>query len=307
MNLHAIDLNLLVVFEALMEERNVTRAAKRIGLSQSAMSNALGRLRRTLDDPLLVRTPAGMAPTRRAQALILPVRESLARLRAVLEDRPSFDAAASQRAFQILMADYAEVTLLPPVLDRLGKEAPGVSLRVTRPGSLFDPPTAEDLSDSFDLAIGFYPDAPALDTALRAELLWEDKNVCIAGDKHRPSRDLTLRQYAAAAHVAVFYKSEGPGFIDALLAQRGLRRRQVVLVPNFTSAAYIVAASELIATVPERLASQLRKQLRLRVFAPPIAIPPFRLAALWHERKHADPAHLWMRSLFVEVARTSHQ
>ena len=303
MNLEAIDLNLLVVFEALMEERNVTRAAKRIGLSQSAMSNALARLRRTLDDQLLVRTATGMAPTRKAQALILPVRESLARLRSALMDQPAFDAAGSQRAFQVLMSDYSEVTLLPPVLARLVREAPEVSLRVTRSSSLFDPPAAEELSNAFDLAVGFYPDAPALDTSLRSEVLWEDKNVCIVSSRHRVIRNtLTLRQYGAAAHVAVFYKPEGPGLVDALLAQHGLKRRQAVLVPHFISAAYMVAESELIATIPERLALQLKAQLKLRVLTPPIAIPPFRLTALWHERRHTDLGHIWLRGLFGDAA-----
>ncbi|HEU4387119.1 MAG TPA: LysR family transcriptional regulator [Blastocatellia bacterium] len=303
MNLEAIDLNLLLVFEALMEERNVTRAAKRIGLSQSAMSNALARLRRTFDDPLLVRTPAGMAPTRKAQALILPVRESLARLRSALVDQPAFDAAGSQRAFQILMSDYSEVTLLPHLLSRLVREAPGVSFRVRRSRSLFDPPAPEELANAFDLAVGFYPDAPALDTSLRSEVLWEDKNVCIVSSKHPVIKSaLTLRQYAGAAHAAVFYKSEGQGFIDALLAQHGLMRRQTVLVPHFISAAYIVAESELIATVPERLALELKKKLKLKTLTPPIAIPPFRLTALWHERRQADPGHVWLRALFSEAA-----
>src|SRR5215208_8195750 len=141
MNLQSIDLNLLLVFESLMDERNVTRAARRIGLSQPAMSNALTRLRRTFDDPLLVRTSEGMSPTPAAHALIGPVRAALAGLRAALEDKPAFDPAASKRKFHLLANDYAEIMLLAPVITSLRAKADEISLRVHRSTSVFQPPT----------------------------------------------------------------------------------------------------------------------------------------------------------------------
>ncbi|HET9531083.1 MAG TPA: LysR family transcriptional regulator, partial [Blastocatellia bacterium] len=282
---------------------NVTRAARRSGLSQPAMSNALARLRRTFDDPLLVRTPEGMRPTPVAQSLMAPVRAALDELRAALEERPAFDAAASRRTFHLLASDYAEIVLLAPMIRELHAKASGVTLRIDRPRSLFQPPAPSSLADSFDLAIGFFPEAPSLEASLRSELLWEESNVCIAREGHPSIRGrLTLRQYSSAHHVAVFYKSEGPGVIDSLLQQKGYTRRSVVLVPHFASVAFIVRASDLIATVPERLAFEFNKRLKLQVLPAPVAIPPFRLMMLWHERTHTDPAHTWLRNLIAGTA-----
>lgn len=302
MNLQAIDLNLLVVFEALMEERSVTRAAHRVGLSQPALSNALARLRRTFDDPLLRRTPEGMVPTPLAESLIAPVRAALAGLRSALEETPAFDPAHSERTFHLLANDYVESLLLAPLLARLGSEAPRIGLRLARPRSLFDAPPATALADAFDLALGFFPDSLSLDPSLRSQVLWEDRHVCIARNGHpQIRRRLSLEQYAAARHVAVFYKAQGPGLIDTLLAQQNLARRQAIFVPHFSSVPPIVAASDLIATVPERLA-RLYKHLRLQVLASPLPIPPFRLRMLWHGRREADRALAYLRALISEVA-----
>jgi DNA-binding transcriptional LysR family regulator len=206
MNLQTIDLNLLLVFEALMEERGVTRAAKRVGLSQPAMSNALARLRRTFEDPLFVRTPEGMSPTPAAQSLIGPVRTALAQLRDIFEEKPAFAPSASERLFHLLANDYVELTLLPPLTKAIREQASGVSLRIQRSPSVFEPPSANSLAEAFDLAIGFFPDALTLDSRVRSELLWEDKNVCIARAGHPKIRGrISLRQYAEAERVAVFY------------------------------------------------------------------------------------------------------
>jgi len=273
MNLQAIDLNLLLVLEALVEERNVTRAARRIGLSQPAMSNALARLRRTFDDPLLVRNADGMVPTPVAQSLITPVRAALSQLRAALEEKPAFDPSSSERTFHLLTNDYAEIALLAP------------------------------LAESFDLAIGFYPDALTLDARLRSETLWAEENVCIVSSRHPAIRGkLTLRQYAEAGHVAVFYKAQGPGVIDTLLEQRGYSRKAVMQVPHFASVPFLVSGTDLIATVPVRLARQFSRQLKLQILPVPLSLPQFRLTLLWHERHHTDPAHRWMRNFIIEMA-----
>jgi DNA-binding transcriptional LysR family regulator len=303
MNIRSLDLNLLLAFESLMIEGNVTRAARRSGLSQPAMSNALGRLRRAFDDPLLVRTPEGMKPTPVAQSLIVPVRAALDGLRAVLEEKPLFDAAVSHRIFRLLANDYAELVLLAPMIKELCAEACGIKLRVERPRSLFQAPASSSLADSFDLAIGFFPDALSLETNLRSELLWQENNVCIARAGHPAiGGKLSLKQYVSAQHVAVFYKSEGTGIIDSLLEQKGYSRRKAILVPHFASVGFMVAASDLIATVPERLASQFRRHLKLQVLPVPVVIPPFRTMMLWHERSHTDPAHLWLRNLVAGTA-----
>jgi DNA-binding transcriptional LysR family regulator len=304
MNLRSFDLNLLLAFESLMIERHVTRAAKRIGLSQPAMSNALARLRRTFGDPLLVRTPEGMAPTGAAQALIVPVRAALAQLRAALEEKPAFDPAASNRTFHLSTSDHVETTLIASLIASLLAQAGRVSLRLTRPRTLFQPPAAHVLADSLDLAIGFFPDVPALDASIHSEVLWEESSVILARKAHpRIKGKLTLRQFAAERHAAVFYKTEGQGFIDSLLEQKGLTRRAAVIVPHFSSVPLIVASSDLIATVPERAADLFASHLKLQVLPPPIAIPPFRMTMLWHERMEADLAHAWLRELIVETGQ----
>jgi DNA-binding transcriptional LysR family regulator len=304
MNIRSFDLNLLLAFESLMIERNVTRAARRSGLSQPAMSNALARLRRTFDDPLLIRTPEGMKPTPMAESLMVPVRAALDGLRAAIEERPAFDAAASKRIFHILANDYVEIVLLSAMMPQLQAEARGITLRVERPRSLFQAPPLTALADSFDLALGFFPDMLTLDASLRAELLWEERNVCIARADHPAIRGkITLRQYATMQHAAVFYKTEGPGVIDTLLEQKGYTRRSLALLPHFASVAFMVCGSDLIATIPERLAMEFQKRLKLQVIAAPIALPTFRLMMLWHERNHHDAAHLWLRSLLAETAQ----
>ncbi|MFY9557155.1 MAG: LysR substrate-binding domain-containing protein, partial [Blastocatellia bacterium] len=229
---------------------------------------------------------------------------ALTQLRAALEEKPSFDAGASKRTFHVLTSDYAEIILLAPLVGKLRDEAGGVSIHVHRPQNVFQPPSRTALSDSFDLAIGFFPDALSLDASARSQVLFQEENVCIASANHRSIRGkISIRQYAAARHAAVFYKSEGPGIIDTVLAQKGLSRHLTVLAPHFASVPFIVAESDLIATVPRRLALRFSKPLKLQVLHIPFAIPPFRLTMLWHERVDSDPAHAWLRGLVAGVAR----
>jgi DNA-binding transcriptional LysR family regulator len=303
MNLQSIDLNLLVVLEALVEECNVTRAAKRIGLSQPAVSNALARLRRTFDDPLLVRTAEGMAPTPAAQALIIPVRLALTQLREALEEKAVFDPTATERTFHLLTSDYAEIILIAPLLQTLRVNAGSLKLRIQRPRSVFEPPSTSSLADSFDLAVGFYPDALSLDVRLHSRLLWEEENVCLVSAKHPTIQGkLSLKQFAEAEHVALFYKPQGPGVVDTLLMQKGYTRRIAVQSPHFASLPFLVSGTDLIATVPERIARQFARQLKLQVLPVPLDLPAFRLTLLWHQRHHSDPAHRWLRQALVETA-----
>ncbi len=303
MNLRSIDLNLLVAFEALIEERHVTRAARRIGLSQPAMSNALGRLRRALGDPLFVRTTEGMALTPAAEALATAVRAAFGSLREALDEKPRFDPVSSHRTFNLLMNDYVEIFLLAPLVSRMRALSSGIGLRVHRWRNLFEPPPAVALAGNFDAAAGFFPDALGLDAALHTSLLWEEKNVCIVRRNHPRIRGgMTLAQYAEAGHVAVFYKAQGPGLIDALLSEKGYERRSTVVVPHFASVPFLVAASDLIATVPERLALRFAPWLKLQVLPVPLEMPPFRMSMLWHARFQADAAQVWFRDLVAETA-----
>ncbi len=296
MNLAALDLNLFLVFEALMNERNVTRAARIVGLSQPAMSNALGRLRRVFNDQLFIRTSGGMLPTPAAHSLFAAVGPALKEIRAALETPPPvFDPGGSSRTFHILANDYAEALLITPIIRRLRHQMGNVSLRLYRTQSLFQPPAASALSDTYDFALGFYPEPIALESTLRSEQLWEDRNIVLVRRAHPEIKSrLSVRKYADARHVAVFYKTEGPGLIDTLLAQQGLIRHQAVLVPHFSTVPDLVASSNMIATFPERF-SRLFRHLKLRHLPVPIAMPPFRLTMVWHERRENDPAHRWLR------------
>ncbi len=304
MNLASLDLNLLLAFEALAEERSVTRAAKRVGLSQPAMSNALARLRAALGDPLFVRAARGIQPTPRAQQLAGPVRAALAQLRAALDQKPAFDPASSSRSFTIATTDYGEFLLMGPLARLVSAEAAGVTLVVRRLERIFVPPEQELQAGALDAAIGFFPDSTALRPDTYARALAEERNVCIARRGHpRIRQRLTLEQYAAAGHAGIFYASEGPGLVDNLLAARNLRRRLVVQAPHFVTVPYIVAASDLVATLPERLALAFRRHLPLSVFNLPLPLPTFTLRLVWHQRTHDDPAHQWLRDA---LARSLH-
>jgi DNA-binding transcriptional LysR family regulator len=295
-NLASLDLNLFLVFEALMNERNVTCAGRAVGLSQPAMSNALARLRRIFNDQLFIRTSGGMLPTSSAQSLFTAIGPALKEMRAALETPPPvFNPASSSHTFHILANDYAEALLITPLVRRLGQQIGNVSLRLYRTQSLFQPPPASALSDTYDFALGFYPEPIALESSLRSVQLWEDRNIVLVRRAHPRIRSrLSVRRYADARHVAVFYKTEGPGLIDTLLAQQGLIRHQALLVPHFSSVPHLVASSDMIATFPERF-SRLFRHLKLRHLPVPIAMPPFRLTMVWHERRENDPAHRWLR------------
>lgn len=307
MNITAVNLNLLVAFEALLEEQSVSRAATRIGLSQPALSNALARLRDIFGDPLFQRTSRGMKATARALELAGPVRSGLSQLRSALTERPRFDPAASARSFRIAMTDYAELVLLPPLIRSVACVAPSVRIVVRRAERLFVPPEAELRSGSFDAAIGFFPDAKALDPRTRSRDLFEEENVCIARKGHPLTRKrFTLREFAAAGQVGVFYRDDTVGLIDNILAGHGLRRRLQAATPHFLSAVSIVAQSDLIAVVPAGLAARFRKPLGLEIRKAPIRLPTFCMRLLWYEHNTEDPAQQWLRSEIVRCPRGVH-
>lgn len=304
MNIASVNLNLLVVFEAMLEERSVSRAARRAGLSQPAMSNALRRLRQLFNDRLFIRTAAGMTPTRKALALAGPVRSGLAQLRAVLSEPMSFDPKASSRTFYLGMTDYAEFLLLPVLLRRLQSVAPNVQIVVRRLRGVFIPPEAELRSGSLDAAVGFFPETTSIDPAIRSDEMFSESNVGIARRGNPHARPMTLKRFAALEHAAVFYGSEGRGLIDDLLTEHGLRRRLRVASPHFLSVPFIVAAGDLVAVVPEGLAQYFRNSLRLDVFKVPLPLEPLHMRLLWHERAEGDSANRWFRG---EVTRLKPQ
>jgi len=303
MNITAVNLNLLVAFEALLSERNVGRAATRIGLSQPAMSNALNRLRNLFQDSLFIRTRQGMIPSPRALELAEPVRNGLAQLREALALSTEFSPANSTRTFTIAMSDYAELRVLGRLATELVSAAPGMQIRVRRLERIFTAPEELLQTGTIDMAIGFFPPANTLERAIRSADLFTEGNVCI-GRRSNPTlrtARLNLQVFAKASHVGIFAKPERRGLIDDILLPLRLHRRLAVATPHLLAVPHLVAHSDLIAVVPEGLAERYSGLLNLVVRKLPFKMPPFCMRMLWHERFADDFAHTWFRSKILGV------
>lgn len=294
-----IDLNLLVVFDALIAEGHATRAAERIGLTQPAVSHALNRLRALFGDPLFVRSPRGMVPTSLAQDIAPNVRSTLEQVEGVLRGGRAFDPAASTRQFVLGLSDYAAFVLLPRLTARLDQEAPGVSLVVRNTSRSVGLPMLED--GTVELIAGNFPEPP---THMREELLYEEDFICAGrGDHPHLGEPLDLDRYLALRHIQVSMKGNPSGYVDAVLAEKGLKRNVAVTVGHFLMAPMLVDASDLVATEPRRLFTPLAGRLPLRLFPPPIDIPLFRVVQTWHSRHDADSGHQWLRRILREVGQ----
>lgn len=295
--LAGIDLNLLPVLDALLGEAHVTRAARRVGLSQSAMSHALTRLRAVLGDPLLVRAGRGMALTPKARAIAEPLARALAALERTLGPRAPFDPSAAVRELRVAAIDFAQLVLLPPLVLALAAEAPGITLAVV--------PAAEPLERALgdgavDLAIGLEREAPGL---TRRRLL-DERFVCVVRAAH-PSggRKLSLAQFTRHPHVMVSPRGRAAGAVDAALRPRGATRRITLTVPHTLAAALVVERSDAILTVAERVARVALAGLDLRVVESPVEVAPFSVSMFWHPRHDADPTHVFLRERLAHVVR----
>jgi DNA-binding transcriptional LysR family regulator len=300
MHLAGLDLNLALVLHALLAERSVSRAAKRLGLSQSATSHALARLRDVLGDPLVVRTRQGITPTPRAQAMAEPLGNALGLLEEALVAKSSFDPKTAKRRFQIVGSDYAELVLMPTLVADLDRQAPHVELRLT--------PLTNDALPSLrrgdvDLVMGVFPPKD-VGSDLRTVALWEDRFVCLVRKRHPfAQKKLTLAGYTAAKHVLIAPRGTPGGPVDDALAARGKSRTVAVTVPHFLAAPHLVVKSDLVLTVAERVAKIFTQLLPLKMLEPPLALPRTRASIVWHERHEADPAHRWLRAWLTAFAR----
>ncbi|MDD9969970.1 MAG: LysR family transcriptional regulator [Myxococcales bacterium] len=297
MHLSSVDLNLLVALDALLQEQSVSGAAKRLRLSQSATSHALGRLRELFGDALLVRGYRSMVPTERACAIKAPLRAHLDGIRELFEDETaSFDPRTLERTFVIASEDYFSATLLPPLYEALQRKAPRLRLEVWG----YDEGEPKALSTTIDLTAGVRPFQEA---NLHTEVLFDDRMVCVVRDKHPSSGNaLALETFVSLPHVLVGLGQPGRTHVDALLAERGINRRVTLRVHHFLAAPLAVAASDAVLTLPERLARRLVTFGDFRVMEPPIDIPSFTYRMAWHERCHNDPGHRWLRRLLAKVA-----
>ena len=299
-NLQSVDLNLLVVFDALMTECHVTRAADRMGLTQPAMSHALNRLRELIGDPLFVRAPRGMTPTPAALELAGPVRSILDQIETTLALHTAFDPARGNRRFTLGMSDYAAFLLLPNLAGRLGTEAPGVDL-VIRHTSHVRGLAGLDNGEA-ELIVGNFPDPPA---HLAEETLFVEDFICAARAGHPDLEEAPdLRRFLSMRHLQVSLRGEPEGYLDDVLRRRGLKRIIGVTVGHFLLAPFTLQATDLIATEPRRLMTPMAGLLGLRLFPPPLDIPAFRVVQMWHRRYDRDPGHRWLRGVIRDLARS---
>jgi DNA-binding transcriptional LysR family regulator len=298
MNWGAFDLNLLIVFDAVMQERSVTRAGSRIGLSQPAMSHALNRLRYMLKDELFVRTPEGMVPTPRAELLAQPLRNALSEMQLALEPAV-FDPAASDRRFALAVNNYAAVVLAPPLVAAVSAAAPAVRLDL-RPSGTLDIVDRLDRGD-LDLTIGSM-DGPG--ERFAAAPLLEDPFVMVMRRGHPAGqRKLSAAAFAAVPHLEISSSREDTGFIDRWLAERGLARRIALRAP-YLSAAPILVQSDLVATLSQRIAQEFVRHHPLQLHKPPYDSPRVRTVMVWHRRLDRHPAHRWLRDVILSVTKS---
>ena len=292
------DLNLLVVFDVLLAERNVTHAAQRLGLSQPAVSNALARLREALGDQLLVRTAQGMVPTARALSIQGQLSDALGGIGSVINDDAGFEPATAKRAFVIAATDYVQFVLLGKLLARMRQLAPNVTVNVVPPVGQF--PWHELGSGGVDMVVGGarLRDVPHV---LHRRLIFRDDTVCILRADHPYAAEpLTLQRYLELDHIEALPVG-AVGAADALLTAQGHTRRVVMTVPNFLIAPFMVTQSDCCFTLAHRIARPLAAILPLRIRPLPYDMPEVTIGAFWHERVHHDPAHRWLRKLLVEA------
>lgn len=299
MDIRSIDLNLLVLFDTLMSTRSVNRTAELIGLSQSATSGALARLRASFDDALFVRTAATMEPTPRALQLGPVVRRVVQTIQSEILAPQQFEPAQAQRSFTILTPDIGEVAFLPGVLRRLQHEAPGVRLQaVSRPRS-----AASDALEKgeADLAVGFFPDLQKAGYFQQA--LFTSTYACItSADNEWTGKRLTLKQYLAARHVLV--RPDGrEHLLDSWLDAKGWRRQVTLELSHFMSLIALLPGTNLVATVPQDIATAVGRHIALQQLELPFKPPQLQVQQFWHRRVHTDPANRWLRALFHEVNR----
>lgn len=292
------DLNLLLVFEALYREGSVTRAAAQVGLSQSAMSSALGRLRTQFGDPLFVKSRAGMLPTPRALELAPALTEALAMVRGAMGRREVFDPATSKRSLRVYMTDVGETVLLPALMRHLHEKGPSLRLETAQL------PAAELTSrleaGDVDLAVGYLPHLPE---RIRRARLFEEHYVCMTRPDHPLGRrgPLTLKEFLSARHVMIASMGSGHQVLERALAERGLHENVVLRVPHFVVVPQILANTDLVVSVPSRVAATTGRLIRCKVHPLPVPIPSFDVSVFWHERVENDGANRWLRETFVEL------
>ncbi len=298
-NTPPVDLNLLVALDVLLEERNVTRAAARLGLTQSAMSHKLKRLRALLDDPVLVAGSSGLVETERARRLGISLRRGLEEIRAALHTAETFDPATSRRTFTVASSDYSEIAILPRVHEHISAHAPHVSsvMRNLWPGVVDALERGE-----VDLVMG--PSLPERAGLVQRRVATDNWMCAVRLGHPRIKRKLDLATFVELHHLVIDTSGlSQPTVVDDALAKRGLSRHVQLRVPHFLGAPFIAARSDMIVTAPRSLLVHAADLLPLRIIEPPLELPPVRAIMTWHERTNADPAQEWLRELSARCTK----
>jgi len=302
MNLASVDLNLLVAFEALMNERHVTRAGERIGLAQPSMSSVLTRLRALFGDELFVRSASGMQPTAKALALIQPIGDALAQIRGALAPTPTFDPATARRRLSIAATDYGDLVVVPPLVKALRRAAPGIDL-VVRP--IIDPVASVTSLERGDVDVLIGGHLPASPRVTRCTLFTENF-VCVRDTKRAEGKArLTKDDYARLPHV-LFSSAGGdglPGAIDTMLARHGRKRRTAVTLAHVVAVPIAVAGTDLVATMSERIARRFARTAGISVVPVPYDVEAFNIDLLHTRRAMTDPALRWLVELVSRVCK----
>ncbi|TDF64945.1 LysR family transcriptional regulator [Cupriavidus sp. L7L] len=291
-----MDTRLLTVFDEIYKTRSVSRAGENLGMPQTSVSLALGRLRRQFNDPLFVRTAVGMLPTPQGEALIVPFRQVLELLRKATEQQITFDPAKSHRKFFISMTDISHLEFLPALVNRVNEVAPTVQIEVMR----ITGETSKQLeAGESDLAIGFMPE---LEAGFYQQRLFTQGFACVVRKDHpRVNVRVTAAIFRNERHVAITAAGTGHDLVERKLAELKMERQLALTLPTLPGLGNLLANTDLLATVPERVANMLMRIANVKALPPPVSFPSFSIKQHWHERYHHDPANRWLRSVVAEL------
>ena len=294
-----LDLNLIPYLVAMEETRNVSRAADRLGVSQPRVSTALGKLREYFGDQLFVRTSRGMEPTPRALALIPAAREALLRIEQGMLDAQDFEPSTTTHTFSIALSDVGEIVFLPRLLQMLAERAPRANLR-----SVSLPPSQIERgleSGDVDLAVGYFPDLSG--NNFFQQRLFTHRFICLMRSDHPLAREpLTLSQFIGCGHAVVRAEGRSQEVLEQFLEKKRIRRRAVLETSHFMSLPFILARTDLIATVPHAIGfAYVSEHASITLVEPPLELPRFDLKQHWHRKFHNDPRAGWLRSVVAEL------
>ena len=297
MHVENLRMTQLMLLEALARTRSISAAAAHLGLSQPAASHALARLRRDSQDPLFVRTSAGMRVTPYGERLARSAADALAALRAALQANPGFDPRTSRRTFHVYMSDVGQMVFLPRLLARLERDAPGVRLRV-RPVPTRDPQTLLEAGE-VDLAVGYFT---TLSAGFFQKRLFREHYVCAVRSDHPAFRSgMTLAAFRSVPHAFADSSGMAHELLERKLNAQRMKRDIKLYVPQFMVLPLVIAHSDLLVIMPGRLADEFAKLVPLKVMDLPAKVPPYDIKVFWHERFRHDPSNVWLREMFVEL------